>query len=80
MCLEHCGALFANDIVKRLAIVNYPQAKYYAVYTEQELETALTEEPELGQRIVINGTHKEFLIICQSDQYSLFPKAPDGDT
>lgn len=79
-CVTAAGNLLADDSIKRLAIVNYPQAKYYALLREQELADRLEHEPDLGQRIVINATPREWLIICRSDQYNLFQEPQHGNS
>jgi len=72
------AALFENTQSERLVILNYPQAKYYAVVTLAELGPMMESEPDLGQRIIMNVTKREFYKIAQSDQYNIFPGGKDG--
>lgn len=74
-CIETMQILFQQDRYEFLYLVHCPKGKYYTVYTQEEMDSKLSNPIEGYDRLVMAITRKELTIATTKSQQNMFEHA-----
>ena len=81
-CIEQIGSMLSTGHYIHLTIVKSPTAKYYSIFTDEDLDKRSNPEGPSGHSIIFHGTLKELLQFTRIPQMNLDlpPEKPNNIT